>query len=458
MNHVLSVANREQCRANLPEDNYADSTPDTVLPIPRHESWTHTTPDPPIERHLDGNLQRITCDGVDKKVRRLIEIISEESGIDQSQLSDETSFVTVGIDSLLSLILTNRLKEELELDIGPRSSIFDRFSTVGELKNELVRSKGSDQAKDFCTSRPTDKRTPANAHCIPSSGTTTHHNGDQSTPTCAHIAKLSLQEAPRSTTKSDPAADPARPSTSLILQRSAHPCPCTLFLFPDGSGSPHSYVHIPRVHPELSIIGLICPYRHDPAAMLTRSFSGIMESYVSELRRVCPHGPYSLGGWSSGGVLAFEAARRLIAAGEKVRHLLLIDSPAPTHGLQKLPNRFYKHAGAAGLFGQIGAATATAASGDDGDGGDGDDGPRIDDAPPEWLIPHFKATIELLRGYRPEPLPMLQGDGGTDVEVQMWPKTSICWAGKRVFDGVRFPEMPGPGGADGSDDDDADED
>ena len=390
---------------------------------------------------------------MDKKVRKLIEMISEESGIDQSQLSDETSFVTIGIDSLLSLILTNRLKEELAFDIGPRSSIFDRFSTVGELKNELARPKGSEHAKDFCTSSPTSKRTPATAVHIPSSETTTHRNGDQSTSTRAHAAKPSLQKAPHSTTKSDTATDTALPSTSLILQRSTHPCPRTIFLFPDGSGSPHSYVHIPHVHPELSIIGLICPYRHDPAAMLARSFSGIMESYVSEVRRLCPHGPYSLGGWSSGGVLAFEAARRLIAAGETVQHLLLVDCPVPTRGLQRLPSRFYRHARAAGLFGQIGATAATAATA----ASAGDDGSLVDGAPPEWLIPHFKATIELLRGYRPEPLPMLPRGGRSDVEMVMGPKTSICWAGKRVFDGVRFPEMPGPGGADESDDDDNDD-
>jgi thioesterase domain-containing protein len=48
--------------------------------------------------------------------------------------------------------------------------------------------------------------------------------------------------------------------------------------------------------------------------------------YIEMIRDVQPHGPYFLGGWSMGGVVAYEAARQLIAAGEKVALVALIDS------------------------------------------------------------------------------------------------------------------------------------
>jgi thioesterase domain-containing protein len=51
--------------------------------------------------------------------------------------------------------------------------------------------------------------------------------------------------------------------------------------------------------------------------------------YVSEVRRVQPHGPYLIGGWSSGGVIAFEMARQLEETGEKVDRLVVLDCPAP---------------------------------------------------------------------------------------------------------------------------------
>jgi len=73
---------------------------------------------------------------------------------------------------------------------------------------------------------------------------------------------------------------------------------------------------------------------------------------VEELaRRVCrsiretrPHGPYLLGGYCFGGVLAFEAARQLAAASEEVKLLALFDTPTP--GYPKLLRRrrqYWRH-------------------------------------------------------------------------------------------------------------------
>nr|WP_306464213.1 non-ribosomal peptide synthetase [Corallococcus exiguus] len=50
--------------------------------------------------------------------------------------------------------------------------------------------------------------------------------------------------------------------------------------------------------------------------------------YVNAVRTVQPHGPYRLGGWSMGGVVAFEMARQLQARGETVELVALID-PSP---------------------------------------------------------------------------------------------------------------------------------
>ena len=51
--------------------------------------------------------------------------------------------------------------------------------------------------------------------------------------------------------------------------------------------------------------------------------------YVALIRRIAPDGPYRLGGWSFGGALAFEIARQLVAAGEPVGALALIDAGLP---------------------------------------------------------------------------------------------------------------------------------
>jgi amino acid adenylation domain-containing protein len=51
--------------------------------------------------------------------------------------------------------------------------------------------------------------------------------------------------------------------------------------------------------------------------------------YLEAVRGVQPHGPYLLGGWSVGGLIAFEMARQLQAQGEEVRLLALLDTTAP---------------------------------------------------------------------------------------------------------------------------------
>ncbi len=50
--------------------------------------------------------------------------------------------------------------------------------------------------------------------------------------------------------------------------------------------------------------------------------------YLEALSAVQPHGPYYLGGHSSGGLVAFEMARQLQARGERVALLALLDTPA----------------------------------------------------------------------------------------------------------------------------------
>jgi len=51
--------------------------------------------------------------------------------------------------------------------------------------------------------------------------------------------------------------------------------------------------------------------------------------YLEAVRSVQPQGPYYLGGWSFGGLVAFEMARQLQESGQDVGCLALMDTPAP---------------------------------------------------------------------------------------------------------------------------------
>ncbi|PZG99974.1 non-ribosomal peptide synthetase, partial [Streptomyces sp. NTH33] len=60
------------------------------------------------------------------------------------------------------------------------------------------------------------------------------------------------------------------------------------------------------------------------------SIEEMADDYLAEIRKVQPHGPYHLLGWSFGGLVAHAVAARLEAAGEEVALLALLDSyPLP---------------------------------------------------------------------------------------------------------------------------------
>ncbi len=71
----------------------------------------------------------------------------------------------------------------------------------------------------------------------------------------------------------------------------------------------------------------------DPAEMhalpASARFEDIARLLVRDIRAVQPSGPYYVGGWCTGGILAFEVAVQLAATGERVGQVLLLDAVNP---------------------------------------------------------------------------------------------------------------------------------
>ncbi|SEP95190.1 type I polyketide synthase [Thalassovita taeanensis] len=59
------------------------------------------------------------------------------------------------------------------------------------------------------------------------------------------------------------------------------------------------------------------------------SLAQAARDYIAEMRQVQPHGPYMLGGFSGGGITAYEIAQQLKTAGEEVSMLVMLDTPLP---------------------------------------------------------------------------------------------------------------------------------
>lgn len=431
-------------------------------------------------------------------ITKALAILAEEVGLSTTEMTDGLNFADYGVDSLLSLTVTGRYREEMGLDLD--SNVFVDQPTIKDFKQLLVQMSPADSSNDGSSSEPdlsssassTDLSTP-NSSGLPTPAnekTMTLGQNDSMKQICAILAEeigvepeelrgdanlgemgldslmsltvlgkiretldlelsgdffienqtldeveVALDLKPK-VVVSEPIRLPEQiqmeatkvartaiqhpHATSILLQGNPKTATQKLFLFPDGSGSATSYATIPGISPDVCVYGLNCPYMRTPEK-LNFSLDELTYPYVAEIRRRQPTGPYNFGGWSAGGICAYDAARHLIfEEGERVERLLLLDSPFPI-GLEKLPRRLYRFFDSIGLFGEGKAP------------------------PPKWLLPHFLAFIDSLDAYKASPFPF------DDIKhAEKIPKTFLVWA----KDGVcNKPNDPRPAPAeDGSPD------
>jgi amino acid adenylation domain-containing protein len=86
--------------------------------------------------------------------------------------------------------------------------------------------------------------------------------------------------------------------------------------------------------PKVKLIVLPTIRPGEPSSLTVEAMA---ERQLTELRKVQPTGPYRIGGFCLGGMIAFEMAQRLRAAGETVERLILINS-----GLHNPPYRGFR--------------------------------------------------------------------------------------------------------------------
>ena len=82
------------------------------------------------------------------------------------------------------------------------------------------------------------------------------------------------------------------------------------------------------------VFGFAAPGLNSPEPFFA-SLQEMAANYLAAIRLHQPFGPYILGGYSFGGVLAYEMVRQLQAKEQEVRALILIDSYAPNDGMTR---------------------------------------------------------------------------------------------------------------------------
>ncbi|CAN5828735.1 hypothetical protein BH23ACT10_BH23ACT10_17680 [soil metagenome] len=87
-----------------------------------------------------------------------------------------------------------------------------------------------------------------------------------------------------------------------------------------------------RLGPDQPLYGLQSPQiGRDDVQVVEQHIPEMAKRYLGEIRDVQSTGPYHLGGWCLGGDVAFEMATQLVADGEDVATVIMVDNPRPSH-------------------------------------------------------------------------------------------------------------------------------
>ncbi|MDQ0785509.1 amino acid adenylation domain-containing protein [Streptomyces sp. B3I8] len=183
-----------------------------------------------------------------------------------SQVGIHDNFFDVGGHSLLAVRLSAAIREEWDVDVP--ISVMLRQGTVAELA-ALVRRGGQDQ------------------------------DGER-------VPVVTLREG-----------DPAHPDQRPV------------FLFHPFGGTVFCYVELTRHLPEGRPVLAVEAPGIESEGEAEVSVEAMATRYLEYIKALQPNGPYTVGGWCFGGVIAYEVAVQLREAGESTDLVFGIDSRAP---------------------------------------------------------------------------------------------------------------------------------
>ena len=263
----------------------------------------------------------------------LIDIWKELLRLKQVTIHD--NFFELGGHSLLATQMTSRISDTLGLEL-PLKSVFEA-PTIAQLAPILETLRDTASTPKI----PPLVRLDRSAHRRPRS-----RNSD---PGKSTLLSSDPQPSQKGSEQTSPQLHAQVTSEESIINSWSPLVPLNLGENRDGSNQPFFCVH--------PMFGVVLPYlelAHHLSSNAeqfphwgNRSFYGlqplgldgkspplnrieaIAAYYIQAIQTVQPQGPYLLGGWSFGGMVAFEMAQQLTQAGQQIELLAMLDTPAP---------------------------------------------------------------------------------------------------------------------------------
>ncbi len=226
--------------------------------------------------------------------KQLLCIVAEELGLEASAFTPTTTFESLGMDSMLSIKTLSVFQQETQIELP--AAFFTEHQTVAAAQKEL----------DGPLEEPTRSLSPVKKSLV------------AVIPTAKTMSLSPRQQ------KIENAV-----SRSVLIQGQSRSRAAPLFMTTDGSGTVESYIHLRALPEGRRIYALESPFLMDPDTF-DLSIEEMASIFVRTIRRIQPHGPYLIGGWSAGSIYAYEVAHRLAREGETILALVIIDMRAPS--------------------------------------------------------------------------------------------------------------------------------
>ncbi|KAH6844969.1 polyketide synthase [Chaetomium sp. MPI-CAGE-AT-0009] len=344
--------------ARTTDDESRDVESDSDVTTPPEDSVANSVKGDAPDEDEPGDSAR------NQELRTIIrESIATEAGVDVREVLSASDWPSLGVDSLLGLGISSRIRELAGIEVP--NDLFLEHATLADVERVLG-----------VTSAPKKRATHKQQH------TKENPKASPATAPAAKHPRIALEEpAPPKPPRPTHFVDdyPHRTASSVLLSGTSRDQK-QLFMIPDGSGSATSYTEIAAIGGGWCVWGLFSPFMRTPEEYHCGVY-GMATKFIDQMKYRQPHGPYSLAGWSAGGVIAFEIVYQLVTAGEEVANLIIIDAPCPVT-VEPLPQGLHAWFASIGLLGE-----------------------GNDKKIPEWLLPHFAASITALSTYDARPIP-----------------------------------------------------
>ncbi|KAI6432250.1 Type I Iterative PKS [Pyricularia oryzae] len=337
MAQALAYCDQDQGPVLAVSARGANEPPEASMPA-AHKSLSNQATDNNPEPKREGKDKNV--------VNAIIQSIATETGCPVSRLTDDQNLADLGVDSIMAIQITSSVMAETGYDLAP--SIFlecltinhlrSLFSSSPDTKSPTPSEGGGDGSNDEAPGIFSPQTGCESGDLVDSWDRQTVQASPVEEAQAVQPQKSNLGNQMNDSSNSSSNSKKNRPKARVTLLRkstkpsnnSTQATPRRLYLMADGFGSVSSYIHLVGHKFSADLYGIDSPYLRCPEQLTTevriQDVAGLM---VDALLQHQPVGPFTLGGFSGGGILAYEMSCQLTAAGHEVQGLLVIDMRCP---------------------------------------------------------------------------------------------------------------------------------